>query len=435
MFVISYARSRSILAPAPLWNFCWCMLFVVGAVLGGGYFIDTSSTVFLFLLAASFNLFPLLATTSSVPLGAGSERAQLMQRAVRSPGWLLLATAVVGLAGAFDLSAELGHSIFSLDSIAEIFDAGKENAAELYQGTVTRSAGQTLSYATVQFGAAAVGARIRIQTDRWSWLLLAVNAMSAMSWSVVTTQRSYFLVPLLWFVAGYVAAAVATGNERISGKAIGWAVLTAGVVVAFVVFARAIRVAGANSAFDMSVVAQGKHWAACYIPTFAQWHSDGGGSVIYPLRLFSGVLSFIGLDVEDGVTADGETFTYIGNGLTSNAATMMRAVVLTGGTFGAFLIVILLGALSQIVYANARCGRTWAVAIYTGVVAMIIWSVNAWQFSYGNRVLAQVLILVALFSSVWLARRRQRPAVGGGRLVGHRGDIGVGPSRAITTAG
>lgn len=418
--MFSYVRSRSLLAPAPLWNLCWCLLFVVGAALGGGYFIDASSTVYLFILALSFNLFPLLASRRDSPLD--EERAQLIRRALVGPGWLLVGTAAVGLMGAFDLSAGLGHSLLNLDSIAAVFDAGKENAAELYQGTVTRSATQTFSYATVQFGAAAVGARIRVEASRASLFLLLINAVAAMSWSVVTTQRSYFLVPLLWFIAGYIAAAVATGDERISRRALGWAGLTMGAVVAFVVLARAIRVAGADTAFDLSVVEQGKHWAACYIPTFAQWHSEGGGSDIYPLRLLSGVLSFIGIDAEDGMSADGETFTYIGNGLTSNAATMMRAVVLAAGTAGAVVVVILLGALSQFVYSSARASKPWAIAVYTGVVASIIWSVNAWQFSYGNRVLAQVMICVALSVSVLLARHRRNSEISVKHYVESLGD-------------
>lgn len=338
-----------------------------------------------------------------------------MREALASPAWLLLGTAVLGLAGAVELSTQLGNPLLSTDSLASALDAGKSNAAALYRGDVVRSGFSTLSYAALQFGLAAAGARLRVRPDRTSWLLLSGNLVAAASWTVVTTQRSYFLVQILWLAAGYIAAAVGSGDEKVSARAIRWASASAGVLVAFVVVARAVRLAGSQAALGTEAFTGGQLWAAGYIPAFSQWHSGGGGVDVYPWRLLSGVVSLSGANVDDGTFADGENFTYVGSGQFSNAATMMRATVLSAGDAGALLVAIAFGGLATLLYGRARAGRHQAIAAYAGAVAAILWSVNAWHFTNANRVLAQVALQVAIAISVVACRGRVSKRASGER--------------------
>ncbi|KJL47554.1 hypothetical protein RS84_02351 [Microbacterium hydrocarbonoxydans] len=384
------------------------VLFLAGGVLGQNYLYDASSTFLLFALAASFNLVPLLVSKDL------KETPKLTQTQVETvilmPAWVIAVTAMVGFLGALQLSVQLGTPLISASSISRALEASSDNAALIYRGEVVRSTFGTVSYALMQFGFAALGVRMRARPNRWTWFVLLLSLISAASWTIVTTQRSYFLVSFLWLVAGYIAAAVAVGNEKVSWKLVAWGMSAVAALTLFVVGARAIRVAGANAQLNESSWSSASLWAAGYIPTFSSWHSSGGGTVIYPLRLLSGVLALTGTGVDAGTDADNEEFTYIGAGQLSNASTMMRAVVLGSGDVAAFLVVVLFGAVSIAIYRGAQQRRVFAIAAYIGVVATIIWSVNAWHFSNANRVLAQVVLLVAFGLSVALMRRRERLA-------------------------
>ncbi|MEV8218579.1 O-antigen polymerase [Microbacterium sp. NPDC077391] len=408
LLAASLARSRSPLAPAPLWNACWALLFLSAGVLGQAYEYDASSTALLFFLAASFNVVPLLASHDAHEYSV--EKRRSLSSALDFPAWLLVMTGLVGLLGAVQLSSQLGTSLLSADSLARALEASSDNASLIYRGEVVRSSFGTMSYAVMQFGFAALGARMRIRPDRWIWLVLPLNILSAAAWTLVTTQRSYFLVSILWLVAGYVAAAVASGNEKISLKLTVSAVSAVVALTIFVVASRAVRVSGANAQLDANAWSSATLWAAGYIPTFSSWHAAGGGSEIYPFRLLAGVFSAFGLAIETGVQADGETFTYIGNGQLSNASTMMRAAVLGGGIVGAFLIVIALGAISAAIYHASRRGSPLAAGAYVGVVATILWSINAWHFTNANRVIAQVLIMGAIGASFTITQKRYADA-------------------------
>ncbi|MCS5485682.1 oligosaccharide repeat unit polymerase [Curtobacterium flaccumfaciens pv. beticola] len=403
-FCLSYARWHSVLAPASLWNGAWMILFLAAALLGSDYAYPSWDTFLLFLLALSFNIPPFLSSRDDKPIQLNLP----LLKALATPNWVLGATAVAGFAGAVHLSMSLGNSLLSLGSLSTILDAGKTNAASIYRDDLGRSPLDTVSYALMQYGFAALGTRLRVLPNKSSWFLLLANVAAATTWTLVTTQRSYFLVAVVWLCGGYIAAAVASRNEKISRGTLRGMILAVASLLIFVVGARAIRIGGSSAQLGADSFAGAKLWIAGYIPTFAQWHASRDLGEIYPFRLISGVIGLLGLPLNDGTSADGEVFTYIGAGQTSNASTMMRAVVLVSGDLGAFLIVIALSAICTWLYTRARQGRPQAVAAYVGAVTVILWSVNAWQFSNGNRVLAQIVVSCGLGLATLLAHSKAK---------------------------
>ena len=396
---MSAHRWQSVLAPAPLWNLCWFLLFISGSVLGSDYNYDPTSVILLSIAALSFSLgcFFVDVTPAVNNVDRGNRLINL-----KIPTSLVWICAVVGFYGCVQLSRHLGTPLLNVRSIAELFDAGQQNAVLLFRGEAELTQSAKISFAALQIGHALAGARQRLSPTRGGTLAACGLVLVALLWNSVTTQRSYLLVPAVWFAAAYIAAATWQGARVLPTKVVYRAITAVVGLGVAVVFFRAIRVNGSDAGLSSEGLASAKLWVAGYIPTFSAWYARGMDGVGQSYGLLNGVLGILG-GKGDPTGLGG--YEDIGGGATSNAPTMMHSTFILAGTGWALMIMLLLGMVAQVVYLRAFAGDLVGGALYVGVVAGILWSINAWFFGYGGRVLAYIGIILA--ASFVAARIRQ----------------------------
>ncbi|MGW8481869.1 hypothetical protein ACWGJP_01925 [Microbacterium sp. NPDC055903] len=386
--LLSAHRYRSWLAPAPLWNLAWSALFFSTSTLGYGFDYSAGSVSVLATLAALFNV-PGFVLNSKIP--DDTDRAQVRNYA--PPTWLLVLMLAAGLVGIGQLSVSLGMSIFSIRSLDQLFLFGQQNAASIFRGEVSLGWMSNLTFALLQCGAALAGCKIAWRPNRAAYFVTAGLIGTALLWSSVTTQRSYLLVPVIWFVAGYVAALVALGARRPPLRAVAAAAALGIILLILVVFLRSVRTSGADAGLSEASFAPTRLWLAGYIPTFSAWF-DQAVATSLSAGVFGGIVALIQPIFGIRATDDGQGVFYpIGSGLTSNTGTAMMTIVGSGGFVWGMLIIVALGAIAHLAYVGAAKGNAVAVAGYIGVLAGTLWVTNAWFFGYGGRVLALVLLL------------------------------------------
>lgn len=415
---LSAHRYQSWLAPAPLWNVCWAGLFACTALLGYGFNFPPGAVLTLMFLAVSFNL-PCFLLNSSIPVVDHSARTEKLQ-SFAPPTWLLLATAAIGLAGVIKLGSDLGTSVFSLRSLDALFSVGQQNAVAIFRGESNISFVVNFAFAGLQFGTALAGVRVALKPGRAAWLTTVLLFAVSFVWSSITTQRSYLLVPVVWFVAGYLAALVYSGRRTVPARAAVAAVVGGGALLLLIVFLRAVRTDGTNAGFSEATFAPTRLWLAGYVPTFAAWYEQSSQDGL-SFGLLNGFEALIRPLVGEKAADTGDSNFYgIGSGLTSNAGTSMMRIVGTGGVAWGFLTVIVLALIAHLAYRRAAIGSPVAAAVYVAVLSFVMWSTNAWFFGYGGRIIALVAIVLA-------AALAQRLAAGRSRASLARGEISVSP--------
>ena len=401
LFGFSAAGVRSVLAPAPLWNLMWFAAFITSACFGQGFIFDSRAMYSLAAVAAAFNAGCLLA---SRPVATKEQERDLELRHGRIPALLILLCLVGSCVGLVAVSKDLGTPVFQVDSFGSLLALGQQNAQAIFRGEVSLGSLSKAGFAVMQVGFALAGAQWRL--GRSKGLTVIVVGLLAVSflWSSVTTQRSYLLVPVIWFVAGYIAAATWTGSRVVAPKVIARALAILGGLVFLVVWLRAVRTGGSSASLDASAFESSLPWLAGYLPAFSVWFARGGGITDGEVPgLLGGVTGLVG-SREDAQSGGNE---YIGNFAYSNAPTMMRDVFAVDGTIVALLIVITMGFIAQQLYCRALEGRLVPAAGYAGVVAMVLWAPNAWFYSYGGRVLALGALLgLAVIAGRRIQRRR-----------------------------
>lgn len=395
LFAVSAQRGNSVLAPAPLWNLNWAVLFLAAAVFGRNYVYDTNSVVLLALAVAVFNVPAFL---FSVGRRVADPSDTSTYRRIMPPTWALWVCIIGAFLGLVELSRDLGTSLASIRSLVDLFNAGQSNAVLLYTNEASLSLPAKVGFALLQVGFALAGVRLRLRIDRSTWVAVAVLLVNALLWSSLTTQRSYLLVPIVWLVGGYIGAAVASQREAINARLVLFTAAGIAVLAVAVVFLRSIRLGGSGASLSGGAFASAQVWIAGYIPTFSAWHASAGdlGASFNPSNLLLGLTALVGAGGSSASGSDTSAYESIGAGATSNAPTLMKTVFLVGGTGWAIIIVVLLGAIAQVSYLFAQRQNRVAAAIYVGMVAMIFWSTNGWFFGYGGRVMALVLLLLSV---------------------------------------
>ncbi|WP_336641755.1 hypothetical protein [Microbacterium sp. USHLN272] len=390
--ILTAHRYRSWLAPAPIWNLCWGVLFLSTAVLGYGFDVPAAGAIALVFLAALYSL-PGFLLNSTVANLATTRAGGVPHRFV-PPVRILLLLALIGAVGAIQVGAELGTSLFSVRSVGQLFDLGQQNAVNIFRGETNFSVIVNVAFAGLQFGTALAGVRVALRPSRGAIVVTLLLTAIAFLWSSITTQRSYLLVPLVWFVAGYLATLVWAGRRGISRRAAALAVAGGSIVLLLVVFLRAVRTTGADAGLSESSFAPTRLWLAGYIPTFAAWFEQSETTEA-SFGIFNGVVALIQPLLGIRVSDDGGESNYfaIGAGLSSNAGTSMMRIVGTGGLVWGGLTVILLGLIAHVIYRRTARGGAVAAAAYVGVLVSTLWSTNAWFLGYGGRVLALVLMI------------------------------------------
>lgn len=361
------------------------------ALLGSGYDYSPVAVLVLVVLVVSFTL-PGLLLASVTRSDPKAWRATAMM--AEPPTWLLLLGAVVASVGVARLGADVGMSVFNIRSLGELFDIGQENAAAVFQGEHAISAATSAALAVFQAAIALTGVRLVIRPSRSTYALTGYLLFLALLSSTFTTQRSYLLVPIVWFIAGYVAALVASGRRGLSRRTLALSFLSGIILLALIVFLRAVRTAGSGAELSESTWAPTRLWLASYVPTFSSWYNASAEGPS-DLGLLNGVVALVGPLLGMDVADDSYGFHYVGLGSWSNAGTVMiRVAGPAGATWGAVTLIIL-GMLAHFTYERTAQGRPLAATLYIGVLSAIFWSINSWFFGYGSRVLALALLLLA----------------------------------------
>ncbi|WP_454170157.1 hypothetical protein [Microbacterium paulum] len=382
------------------------MLFFAAAALGYGFNFPITEVCLLVVLAASFSV-PAFLLNSRVP---DREEDSARMHAFTPPQWMLLVGAGVGLFGVVKLSSELGRSLFSLRTVDELFSFGQENAVSIFRGEADVSLIVSLSFAAFQVATALSGIRTALKPTRGTAWAVVLIFLTGLLWSSITTQRSYILVVVTWFVSGYIAALVWKGRRTLPARSLLMGGILGGVTLFLIIFLRAIRTSGANAALSEQTLAPTRLWLAGYIPTFSAYMKRADATEP-SFGLLNGVIALVrplfgGTSADDG----GESgMFYIGAGMTSNAGTSMMRMVGTGGAIWGMLTVLVLGLLCHLVYLRAARGGAIAAAGYIAVIALTMWSTNAWFLGYGRRVLALAVLLMAAGLVSRTYRRRKEP--------------------------
>ena len=399
---------RSLAAPATLFTLSWALLVLFAVLFGGPYVFSPSALAVMSLLLASFVAGCLLvgAMAGGRPdTGEPRPVPTFEERWLPSiPRWAVLVCAAVGVVGAGIVSLSFGHSLLSFSSLTDLLGASQQNAVAIFRGENAIPFDGKLTFAILQLGCLLSGARFVFNSDRRQVWEMGSLAFAALLWSIVTTQRSYILVPAVWGLSGVVAAYVYAGGLRrvIRPRSV---VLTGFGAVVFGGLVLALRLVRTGGAAAPAVAGHGlldssRPWLAGYIPAFSSAYvqsvqSTAGHSWS---ALFSGFVALVG----KGSDQLSGGYQYIGNGDTSNAATILPFFIGGGGVFGAAIALFALGCACQFAYRRASHGSLTAALAYACAAAGILWSPNSWFYGYGGRLLTVIIAIALLLLAKWL---------------------------------
>lgn len=399
LFAISSGAARSVLAPAPVWNLMWFIAFITSASFGAGFIYDARAMLLLAAVAASFNVGCAFAGSLRPPRTVSAPPHAAI------PPFLIVACLALAALGVVSVSKDLGTSILSVRSFGSLLSLGQQNAVSIFRGEASLGRVSKLAFSAMQLGFALVGAQWRLHRTRRLAAALVAFLVVAFMWSAVTTQRSYLLVPIVWFVGGYVAATCWKGQRFLPPRVLVRAVVIVAVLVVLVVWLRSVRTGGTAAGVSSGAFSSSLPWLAGYLPAFSVWYMNGG--VITDGQVpgfFGGVTGLLGTK-DTGQTGGNE---YIGAASYSNAPTMMRDVFAVGGPLVAAIIVVLLGVLAHTAYRRSLAGRAGGAAMYASALTFILWAPNAWFFSYGGRVLAGIWLVLGGVVVTWRLTRAAR---------------------------
>jgi hypothetical protein len=222
--------------------------------------------------------------------------------------------------------------------------------------------------------------------------------------TLITTQRLPALAALADLGGGVAAGFVVCGRSpklatlvaslrRLVLGGLAVTALVAGVVLLQMV--RHSQQEGITADRFGSVLGELQPWAGGYLPGFSIWYTEDMRSDLLHDHAWThsmeGVLRIVGL----GRHAPPRHMPiYLGNGREStNAITAGRAFIYDFSVYGTWVLMLILGALSALLFRAAkRAGPVGAIGM-SGVYASIVWSINYVLTAYGSQVLGYILAL------------------------------------------
>jgi len=411
--------------PGHVWAYAWAFAWACQAILGAGYLLDMGTVAFVTACNFAFILAAYIASAGRAHEPAEnivSCRRQELEVASKIRSTACIASIVLGLIALNSGLKEMGNQglvwLFS-GSLADFQTSLVETKTSFANERewVTPAA---ISVALVFLTCAAIlsgieSAIARRERRRVAGVLLVGLAAFAFIASAGTGVRGYLLVTGLFFCASYLAAKIFVlgGAFRIPGCAYVVGIVTAFVFLIWVVVVQSAR----RGDFSFGQVGETldylRLWFAGYLPALSQWSSgaDLHGGGVPGMHLLAGVLSNLGIGQGEGFT-EKISQAEIGDGVTSNAMTVFRVLLVDFGYPGSLVACVVAGFISQQVYLRVLRGSAWAIVPLAAIYAAALYSFNYWLFARGSRIGGVVLAFIIVVVSTRLRSAvPRRPSV------------------------
>ncbi len=398
LLYLTTTRGMSANSPAIIWLGAWAAAIVIFLVFRGPYEISGAIALVVLCMVASF------AVGAVVAQATGRQaRNQVLPAVTFNRGrlaglqWICVAG---GLAGAVTFARELGTPTAALLNPGKLVQSSAANAALIFQGEVAQTATVKLGFAALQLGFVLAGfelSELRRFRGRQLVRYLALIG-TALLFTLLSTQRSFLLVPIVWTVAAWNAGLLATGRRlRLSPKIVARVSVAIVVLIGGAVLMRAIRTG--SSAAEAAEASEYRTWVAGYLPGLEAWYSEWDNEPTLGTELSIGLRALVGT-VDDPDSDD--NLVRLANGDTTNALTLLRFLIADIGVAGSALALGAAGFVTDRMARRVAISPVANLSLVVGSLAAILWSPNSWFFGYGGRLL--VLAAVALVSRSILDR-------------------------------
>lgn len=422
MMVATAISFRSLATPSFIWLFMWTFSFTVTAIFGSVYNIDERPLIIAFLSICAFWLGAFIASK-----GKPRTRNNLADLNFIVTNVLLIQAALlaIGFIGAVSQSLHFGGGLLRASSLQQAAAAASDTAASIYRGEQATPLIGRIGFAALQVGAAVTGLSLAIKHKHAvaSRLLGLGFLFIAVMYTSISTTRGFTVIPILWCGCCYIASKVFYNRERdLSSPR--FILSGAGIFFSLVFFVLGMQVARSGEFRPSQFSAAAEHmrpWVAGSIPSLSGNYSAWDREISAGAEFFGaiGKLANVESSTTRGAKTTGSDMVPIGAGARANAPTIFIALIRSFGDYGCVIASLIVGALSGFTYLQLRHQSSLAWAIYSSILAFVIWSPNVWFFGYGSRALTLVglLALVALarwanskgFSRVRLSGRQTKP--------------------------
>jgi oligosaccharide repeat unit polymerase len=411
--LLASASRRGTLPPdALLFAAVWTALFVVASLLGGVYMTDPTPVLLVAANLALWGIGYFLIFTAP-----GRPTASFAEAELEFPllGKFIVISALIGMISPILFAQRLGVDFSQVTDLNQYFDTVSTANSEIRQQVVEEG---FLSKICVSFNlAAAVALGIYLATQHTSRYDKILKVLLVVFPGILTTAstsvRSSTLMPIIFIVSGYIAGQVLTQRHRnlLTVRNVARVTIFVLLFSIFVVFFQMIRLGTVGTYVIASTLNHLRPWVAGYLPAFSGWYNRSwDGSLALGLNTFHGVANAFGVEGE-GISQY-LTGWYIGNGQSSNAATVIRVFVADFGIVGSLIFCFAWGAASAWLSRSTARLSNVALPLLAVNIATIIWSPDGWLLGYGSRLLS-IFVLLAYFGLAPRVRFRDpTPAYG-----------------------
>jgi len=404
----------------------WGISFALTAIFGGVFVVDAEAAlVMLVIFAMPLGEVLTVALSGKFVLTTQQKsirllKIRILQKRSGTIQWICIA---ISFSGALYLAKTFGTPLFKVGSFGDLAEIGRMNARGIFRGELEIPFFAKIAFMFLQFGVILSGFSCASQSGRKKYTWTVLLFFTAILWTLITTQRSYFVACAVWWVGAYLTAKVYVGEERrVLKPRVILAVLAAAIVLPImIVSVRSIRTGNSLSSNLGQAFESSRAWFAGYIPGFSAWYTHWNHQLDFGGSLFGGIVSILSLGQVGDSGASEAGFYAIGAGATTNALTLLRFVIGSFGVIGGALLLILFAFLARYTYDRCRAGSLTAAAMLPAIFVTIIWSPNSWFFGYGSRLIAVLLCLIGFHTAQYCMRFSRHSTRASNMLVSGRG--------------
>lgn len=411
-FFLTVKVTGSLLTPASLWSLGWLLLILFTTIFGSDYFYSYTMLIVILGFIISFVIGYIV--MNSLLTGRGKLSQIKAYRSIPevypipASSRIQIVFLSISMISLSIMLSKFGLNISMLSNFSSIANSASSNASMVYSGEVSLGMNETIGFAFLQAAFVLNGIDNAMNNrKKHRYLFFVVIVFGSLLWSAVTTTRSYIVVPLVWWIAGFYAAKVYRNDvdSLIDSAFIRKLLLFIAVLVLVILFFQAVRMSGDEGEFNMSLLEHMRPWIAGYVPALSVWYENNwSGDYQYGSNLFRPFLKIFGISIGENIR-DTVGLQYIGNGHYSNALTLVRALIYDFGIYGSLIFTFYFGLFSSYIYNKTHLGNKYAFVALVGIMTTIVWAPNYWFYSYGSRVLVLILLVCFIvFSTIKIKR-------------------------------